>query len=81
MQQIELVVHTITMGDVDDPDLFVADPIWRWQQTEEGQWIMEHSQQQPEWRRSTCPVSWGWKYDIVAWLSEPDYTYWKLKHG
>ena len=36
---IECVVHTIKMGDVEDPDLYVADPIWKWQQTEEGQWI------------------------------------------
>ena len=39
----EVVVHTIRMGDVEDPDLMVADPIWKWQQTDEGKWAMEKS--------------------------------------
>lgn len=32
------------MGDVDDVDIYVAEPIWRWQQTEQGQWVMAHAQ-------------------------------------
>ena len=30
------VVHTIRMGDVEDPDLMIAQPIWEWQQTDAG---------------------------------------------
>ena len=48
---IECIVHTIKMGDVEDPDLYVADPIWKWQQTEEGQWLMENSKPAPIWKR------------------------------
>jgi hypothetical protein len=36
--------HTFTMGDVDDPDIYVAEPIWKWQQTEKGAWVMQHAQ-------------------------------------
>ena len=25
------------MGDVEDPDLMVAEPIWKWQQTDAGE--------------------------------------------
>jgi len=76
-----VVVHTISMGDVEDPDLFVADPIWQWQQTDEGRWIMEHSKQQPMWRRSMSQDAWGYRYDIVAWLDGADLTFWRLRHG
>lgn len=76
-----VVVHTISMGDVEDPDLFVADPIWQWQQTDEGQWVMAHSQQQPMWRRSMSHDTWGYQYDVVAWLDDADLTFWKLKYG
>jgi len=31
------------MGDVDDVDIYVAEPIWRWQQTDQGRWVMEHA--------------------------------------
>lgn len=77
----KVLVHTILMGDVEDPDLFVADPIWRWQQTEQGQWIMQHSVQQPMWERHIDPSTFGYRYHIMAWLQDADLTYWKLKHG
>jgi hypothetical protein len=30
------------MGDVEDPELYAAQPLYEWQQTEQGQWVMEH---------------------------------------
>lgn len=76
----EVIVHSIMMGDVEDPDLFVADPIWKWQQTDEGKWIMEKSKEPPMWRRHLDASSWGYRYDIVAYLDGADLTYWKLKY-
>jgi hypothetical protein len=31
------------MGDVDDIDIYVAQPIYEWQQTEQGKWVMENA--------------------------------------
>jgi hypothetical protein len=76
----EVIVHSIKMGDVEDPDLFVADPIWKWQQTDEGKWVMEHSVQKPMWRRTLDATVYGYRYDIIAYLDGPDLTYWKLKN-
>ena len=78
MQQV--IVHSIMMGDVEDPDLYVADPIYKWQQTDEGKWVMEKSVQKPMWVRNIDQNSWGYRYDIVAYLDGPDLTYWKLKY-
>jgi hypothetical protein len=80
MKTIKIKVHTIKMGDVEDPDLYVAEPIWNWQQTEAGKWIMENSKEQPMWNRSPDPYNYGHSYDIIAWLEEKDLTYWKLKY-
>jgi hypothetical protein len=77
---IECVVHTIQMNDVEDPDLFVADPIWKWQQTEEGKWIMEHSIPTPIWRRYHDASNYGYSYSINAFLKSKDYVFWKLKY-
>lgn len=76
----EVVVHSIKMGDVEDPDLFVAEPIWKWQQTDEGKWVMEKSVQPPMWQRHSDPTSYGYVYKIVAYLDGADLTYWKLKY-
>ena len=39
----DVCVHTIKMGDVEDPDIYVAAPIWEWQQSDAGRFIMEHA--------------------------------------
>jgi hypothetical protein len=76
----EVIVHKIYMGDVEDPDLFVAEPIYKWQESEEGKWIMERSVEKPMWKRQTDPSSYGYVYTIHAWLDGKDLTYWKLKY-
>lgn len=77
----DVVVHNIRMGDVEDPDLMVASPIWEWQQSEQGQWVMENAVDQPYWIRSLDPATYGYRYLIVARLSEQNETFWKLKWG
>ena len=77
----DVCVHEIRMGDVEDPDLFVADPIWKWQQTDAGRFVMEHAVDQPYWTRNIDHNSYGHLYRIVARLSEPNETFWSLKWG
>jgi hypothetical protein len=75
----DVVVASFDMGDVEDPDLYVAQPIYEWQQTDAGKWIMEHAVEQPFWHREATPWTMGYKYHIVARLKEPDELYWTLK--
>ena len=74
------VVHTISMGDVEDPDLFVAHPIYEWQQTEAGKWIMENSAPTPSWHRNMDYSTYGYTYQIRAYLTHKQLTFWKLKY-
>jgi hypothetical protein len=78
---LTVTVHKILMGDVEDPDLFVASPIWDWQQTEMGTWIMANAEQKPMWHRQMDPSHYGWLYSISAELSPKNYTYWWIKWG
>ena len=32
-KNIPTIVHTVSMGDVDDPDLYVAEPLYNWEKT------------------------------------------------
>jgi hypothetical protein len=77
----DIKVHEFNMGDVEDPDLYAAQPIMEWQQSEAGQWIMAHAVETPFWHRTVDPASYGHKYYIIARLSEQDQTYWTLKWG
>ena len=66
----KVVVHRIRMSDVEDPDLMVAEPIWQWQQTDAGKFIMQNAIVQPEWHRQLDHQLYGWQYSIVAELEK-----------
>ena len=54
------------MGDVEDPEIYCAGPIWDWQQTDQGKFIMENAVDQPSWERYMNPMMYGWTYAIIA---------------
>jgi hypothetical protein len=66
----EVVVHRFRLGDVEDPDLYAAQPLWEWQESEAGQFVMKNAVETPEWRRQADNVNWGHQYIIVAELEK-----------
>lgn len=39
-----IIFHTFTMGDVEDPEIYIAQPVYEFQQTDKGKWMMENGQ-------------------------------------
>lgn len=76
-----VVVHKFSMGDVDDPDLYAAQPLHEWEQSAAGQWVMQNACETPTWYRVADPTSFGYKYEIHAKLMGPALTEWLLKYG
>lgn len=74
----DVCVHEIRMGDVEDPDLWVASPIYEWQQTPQGKFIMEHAVEEPYWVQHIDSRSYSYVYQIIARLSEQNETFWRL---
>ena len=66
----EVVVHRFTMGDVEDPDLYAAQPLWEWQTSEQGKFVMEHANETPVWHRQADTYGYGYEYVIVAELEK-----------
>jgi len=77
----DIKVHEFNMGDVEDPDLYAAQPLWEWQETEAGKWVIEHAVETPFWHRIVNPHTYGHTYYVIARLREQDQTYWKLRWG
>lgn len=77
----KVVVHRFRMGDVEDPDLYAAQPLWEWQQSDSGKWVMEHAIETPMWQRIRDYNSWDTQYAVTAKLKDVDYTFWTLKWG
>jgi hypothetical protein len=75
------VVHTFTMGDVDDPILYAGEPLYQWQQSDAGKWVMEHAVESPMWHRQQDAMQWGHTFAITAKLKAKDYSFFLLKWG
>jgi len=77
----DVVVHSFPMGDVEDPDLYAGQPLFEWQETEAGSWVMAHAVDKPYWVRRADSYNYGFRFYIFARLSEADQVYWQLKWG
>jgi len=78
---LRVVCHRFRMGDVEDPDLYAAEPLYQWQKSEMGEWVMANAVQTPSWHRNIDPNTYGYAYSIQAELTPKNYTYWWLKWG
>jgi hypothetical protein len=76
-----VVVHSFSMGDVEDPDLYAAEPLIKWEKSEAGQWVMDNAVETPSWHRMADPYNYGYRYQIRARLQGPALTEWLLKYG
>lgn len=75
------LVHEFNMSDVEDPEIYAAGPIYSWQQTDAGQWVMKHSNPEPEWNIGFSHDTYGYQVRIIASLTEEEQTFFHLKYG
>ena len=76
-----IVVYEFPMGDVEDPDLYAADPLIKWEKSEQGQWVMNNAVETPSWHRMADPALMGYRYQIRATLTGAALTEWLLRYG
>lgn len=76
-----ITVHSFTMGDVEDPDLYAAQPLYEWEHSEKGQWVMANAVETPSWHRIADVATFGYRYCIRAKLRGPELTLWLLKYA
>lgn len=72
-------VHSFSMGDVEDPELYVASPLIEWEKSEQGQWVKDRSVTVPEFHISPCMRTFGYRVSITAELLDQDLTYYCLR--
>ena len=64
-----LVLHEFKMGDVDDVEIYAAQPIYEWQQTEKGKWCMSNAKD-PHYITAPDPNTFGYRISIVGELED-----------
>ena len=76
-----ILFKELRLGDCEDPQLYAAGPIFEWEKSEEGNWVMNHALEVPEWRIITDPNTFGFKVQIYGKLNEADEIIYRLKFG
>jgi hypothetical protein len=75
-----VVVHQFDLYDItDDPDLWAGESLYKWEHSDAGKWVKQHSTEPPVWYRQLAVSTAGYQYIIVARLTLPDQTFFKLK--
>ncbi len=72
------VVHRFTMSDVDDVEIYVAGPIYDWQQTDHGKWVMKHGRD-PQYHINADPITYGYQVMITAHITPKRWTEYVLR--
>lgn len=76
-----IVFHRFNLSDVEDPEIYAAQPLCEWEKSDQGKWCMEHSTIPVEYRIITDYNQWGYRVDIYGNLTPADQTFFKLKWG
>ena len=77
----KVVVHRFSVGDAEDPDLYAAQPLYEWEKSDQGQFIMKNAVNQPQWQRQIDYQKFGYQYVIVAELEKKKLSEYLLKWG
>lgn len=64
---LRIKFHSFTLGDVDDVEIYAAQPIYEWQQTPPGKWVMQHAHD-VSWQRVLDPTVMGYRVTIYGYL-------------
>ena len=66
----KVVVHRFKIYEFEELDLHAADPIWKWQNSEKGKFVLEHAISAPEYKKKLDHISLGYEYAIIAELEK-----------
>jgi len=66
------------MGDVEDPELYAAQPLYEWQQTEQGQWVMKNCPD-PQYIIRPDPNTFGTRVIVYGEVEDRSATEYYLK--
>ena len=79
IQYSDIMVHEFRVGDVEDLEIYIAEPLYQWTQSESGKWVRSHAIEQPYWIIWPDTMTFSTRVVIMARLSTADQTYFKLR--
>lgn len=79
-ESLRINFHSFTLGDVDDIEIHASQPIYEWQQTPQGKWVMQHAQDLA-WQHQLDPNVWGYRVTVYGYLQPQLATEYVLRYS
>lgn len=77
---IKLVVKTLEIGDVEDPEIYLGAVAYDWLQSEHGKYVKEKAKDLT-YHRQINYSSYGYSFKITAVFEDSEAVIYKLKWG
>jgi hypothetical protein len=80
---IKLVVKTLSVGDVEDPEIYLGAASYDWLQTEHGKYVKEKARDLTYHQKFPADGTYyyGYQYFITALFEDEEAVIYKLKWG
>ena len=76
---MKIRIHQFLMAGCEDPEIDAAQPLYEWQKTEQGRWVMGVSEEIPTYHIEIDHEHMGYKVSILADIDEEFMTYFYLR--
>ena len=73
------LVFSANLGDCEDPEIYAAQPLWEFQNSDLGKWVLDNAKEQPQY--FVRIDEWGYKVIVMADLTEKDKLFYELKYA
>jgi hypothetical protein len=77
----KVVVHRFNISDVDDPEIYAAEPIWRWEKSDPGKFVMENAVEIPVFHKTVNSSTYGYEDATTAELAAKKLSEFYLRWG
>jgi hypothetical protein len=78
---IKLVVKTLRVGDVEDPEIYLGAAAFEWLVTDHGKYVKEKARDLTYHQSPMANDYYGYQYHITALFEDEDAVIYKLKWG
>lgn len=75
-----ITLHSFTLGDIEDIEIYAADPIYKWEQTAAGKWALAHAHN-VQWKKDLDFKAMGYRVTIYGYLEPKLAVEYTLRYG
>jgi hypothetical protein len=77
----KIIAHEFEIAALEDPVIEAGPELYKWEKSEQGQWVMAHALETPIWHKHEDMATYLVRFIITAKLRGRDYTFWTMKWG